>query len=112
VVDPVDDDETEALLQYIERCWKGWTFCTSEKGFYVLVHGDVMPGDSIFLVDGASMPLVFRPDTLSASSRRAVAEELRCFSKVGVAYVHGVMYHGEGRKYRRPLQEREPFFLV
>jgi len=111
-VDSVNDDETEALLQYIERCWKGWTFCTSEKGFYALVHGDVLPGDSIFLVDGANMPLVLRPDTLVASASRAAAEGLRCFSKVGFAYVHGVMYHGEGRKYRRPLQEREPFFLI
>jgi len=106
------EGDTEALLKHIEKCWRNWTFCTSEKGFFALVHGDVMPRDYIFIVDGASMPLILRPDVYPDGDMGASTDGLRCFSRVGVAYVHGLMYKGEGRRYCRPLQKKESVLLV
>lgn len=64
----------ECVIPLIDRC-----FVATEKGIYGLCPRGTMPGDRVFLLQGAIVPLVLRP-----SGEKWVL--------VGECYIHGAMY--------------------
>lgn len=98
------------------NCLRGWTFCTTKKGYMGLVRPDTQAGDKICILYGSPVPLVLREvwggmevagelygvvrrEGIENDADEEVApqiintplEKTGLYQLVGSAYVHGVM---------------------
>jgi len=78
-------------LSIEETSVRGWSFCVTEKGYFVLVEVLVEAGDRICVLDGACVPLVLRYAGDTFQGKLAPVGEAGFYTRVRAAYVHGIM---------------------
>ncbi|KAH7333275.1 heterokaryon incompatibility protein-domain-containing protein [Rhexocercosporidium sp. MPI-PUGE-AT-0058] len=68
----------------------GWCFFVTKRGYFGLAPQDMRVGDEVLVVDGACTPLVVRHADGAVRNNLAFETEAE-YSRVGAAYLHGVM---------------------
>ncbi|KAJ3576913.1 hypothetical protein NPX13_g3556 [Xylaria arbuscula] len=74
------------------------TVCITKEGYMGIVPGSTLPGDKIFIADGAKVPFVLKKDTDTAFHKL-----------IGECYIHGLMYHSD---YTTKDLKHEEVFIV
>lgn len=98
--DSAPDPGSILFTEHLISCARGKMFFVSLGGLIGLARGDIMAGDFIFIVAGASHPIILRPSPRYEDTYQAIGE----------CYVHGFM-DGQALEYLANRRELYDFVV-